>query len=446
MFFSYPVGDADLGWHLKYGEIFLQTGQIVKDNVFSWTLPDYKWANHSWGFDIIAATLFSGSHFWLLSLSAGLLISVSLLITLPSISIGSLISLGIFWFFGSELFNTGLRSQLFSFLFTAILWRFLMQKNHLRLIPIIFFLWANLHGQFIYGLVILALYILPQAIKKDKEVIIVGLSSLLITLINPFGIKLWQTAFTHLNAPELKFIYEWTPWDIASPKMIGLLLYSAFFWWQMFKHKKSLQHILPLAAVTLIALTSRRGIPYFLIISLPYLSTYCDMWLNQRIRLHHRQIIIVTSIMLLLILGLSRMKTRNPFTQSWDTYCHTNVLCSEGAITYMREHHVQGKLWNAYRLGGHLIYRLPEIKPMVDGRMTVWRGENGSSPFLDYTTMVYLLPGSKQLFYSMNPDYVLIQPQYPLAQTLLTAEKWPIRYADDQVILFQNPNTRYPID
>ena len=53
--FFLPPRDTDLGWHLRYGQYFFQTGQILKQNLLTFYLPDYIWPN-SYGFYQILIT------------------------------------------------------------------------------------------------------------------------------------------------------------------------------------------------------------------------------------------------------------------------------------------------------------------------------------------------------------------------------------------------------
>jgi len=262
------------------------------------------------------------------------------------------------------------------------------------------------------------------------------LSCFLVTLINPFGYRLWTTAASHLNAPELKYINEWAPWPLTSPLMLLLIAFTGILWWGVSRTKQPRSIVLPLAAMTLLGLTSRRIIPYYLLVSLPILSQFIDSFIPKGWNKKNIPTILVS---LFLIIAIFTMVRRPIFNQTWDTYCHSNVYCSEKATQFMRDNHITGKIWTAYRLGGYLDYRLPELKNMIDGRMTLWRNPDGSSAFNEYTQIVYAQKGSRELFMSENPDYVLIQPQYPLANVLKNGEQWPIIYSDEQVLLFKNP-------
>src|SRR5687768_4010753 len=44
--------DQDLGRHIILGEIILQTGDVPKTNLFSYTHPDFPFVNHHWLFEV----------------------------------------------------------------------------------------------------------------------------------------------------------------------------------------------------------------------------------------------------------------------------------------------------------------------------------------------------------------------------------------------------------
>jgi len=67
----YFPSDPDLGWHLKYGEYFFQHGSILRDNTFSTLMPQFHWANVSWGTDVLTyAAFMSGGFLSSISFSA----------------------------------------------------------------------------------------------------------------------------------------------------------------------------------------------------------------------------------------------------------------------------------------------------------------------------------------------------------------------------------------
>ena len=49
--FFVPQFDPDFGWHLRCGEL-LANGNPCVNNIFTYYLADYKWANPTFGFDL----------------------------------------------------------------------------------------------------------------------------------------------------------------------------------------------------------------------------------------------------------------------------------------------------------------------------------------------------------------------------------------------------------
>ncbi|HCJ67455.1 MAG TPA: hypothetical protein DHV62_09105, partial [Elusimicrobia bacterium] len=84
-------------------------------------------------------------------------------------------------------------------------YRLSKQVKKLYLLPLLMLFWANLHGTFFLGLVILGAYILGELLQRSyfrsssdnipislKPLLLTFTTCLLITLINPYGYKFHQ--------------------------------------------------------------------------------------------------------------------------------------------------------------------------------------------------------------------------------------------------------------
>ncbi len=63
------------------------------------------------------------------------------------------------------------------------------------------------------------------------------------------------------------------------------------------------------------------------------------------------------------------------------------------AVQYLVTHHPKGEVFSTYDWGGYLIWKLPEKKVFIDGRMPSWRWEGNISgesnyAFVDYRNFV----------------------------------------------------------
>ena len=73
----YRPSDADLGWHLKYGEYAVKNLSLLRENTFSTEMPDFIWPNISWGIDVINYLIFSAGGFLALTIAGALVITTT---------------------------------------------------------------------------------------------------------------------------------------------------------------------------------------------------------------------------------------------------------------------------------------------------------------------------------------------------------------------------------
>ena len=236
LFLLYLPTDSDLGWHLKYGEYFLQNKQILRQDIFSHTFEGYRWINHSWLFDILAYSTFSKLKFLGLSILAALTVFAALKIILKNIKASPLeilFSAAVFIFFAKNSLEVGLRSQFLSWLGLSVL-LFLLNKykkgqtKALRFLPLLFLFWANLHGTFLLGLAVLGIFWLVETVRRFRpDFSLACLISAAATLLNPFGFRIYKEAFKHFGSPLLQTVYEWKPVDLTTSRGMIFVIFTA---------------------------------------------------------------------------------------------------------------------------------------------------------------------------------------------------------------------------
>ena len=131
---------------------------------------------------------------------------------------------------------TTIRPEMFS-LFALSLLAWLLARDREKLagqrrwelwiaLPVLFAVWANLHGSFVCGLALLACYALGRAMEvawqtRSLHDVLADTSlrrwicltelAAAATLLNPYGIDLWIEAATFSFNPNLRDITEWNP-------------------------------------------------------------------------------------------------------------------------------------------------------------------------------------------------------------------------------------------
>jgi len=164
--FSENTADPDLWAHVLFGQQFLQSGELMKTDPFSWTANGHEWINH----EVVAEAALGLAHRWLGGTGLLLLkMAVGLLTFGLALSIAtrrmSPETRAVAWAFGAlavvEIsFGFAARPQIFSALALAIqLW--ITQQIHRGrwgwslALPPLFALWINTHGGVLAGIVLL---------------------------------------------------------------------------------------------------------------------------------------------------------------------------------------------------------------------------------------------------------------------------------------------------
>lgn len=469
-----PPIDLDLGWHLRYGEYFFQTGHVQRENAYSFVWPDYKWVEASWGFDLIAYQLFVRFGFIGISLAgAAITTLIFWCITSPlkRLSFFSLLFLAaMFLSHTKPLYMGAFRAQTLSSLFFAIvliLWqRFSDPRNKLNtpwitgVLPILFLLWANLHGGFALGLLLLSLMwfttgilLIAKRVKhfsfelmSVKQWRVLGIAlflSWLTPLVNPWGMRLYEETFRHSMNRNLTVIVEWMPlysWPIETTVATLVVLFVLAI---SVVRKKVWQipYIVAFLMTTYLGFSAIRfminfGImaTYFLAENIPHLQPF----LKHNIWRKGAPAVLVLFILSDLVVFQRYFTPVAPGTlpTSWKQLCDLTRNCSEEVTAAMRADLPGGPGYHPYNYGGYLIWRAPEVKTFVDGRMAAWEDHGKTPPVLDGDWII--LQKNPIAFRKFESTYhfrwmIVPTPAYisNYLDDLVVSGSWERRYRDE---------------
>jgi len=220
------VGDNDLWWHLKYGEYMLENKTLKPDHtIYSWTNTDKDWIYVTWLPDILFYLMYKFGGIPLLVIFrytciaaiAGLYIHYSVKSSDKGMSAFSLL---IILLIMSKITGASnyLKPELLSVLLFSIalyIYFYGKEKNEktFYFYPLIFLIWVNTHGVFIFGMLLLAVLlageVMSQALHlKDamtwKSLRAFGISVTLAyvaTLINPYWFDYYLYLIKSLSSP-----------------------------------------------------------------------------------------------------------------------------------------------------------------------------------------------------------------------------------------------------
>jgi hypothetical protein len=218
-----PLAMTDLAYHLRAGDIMLDTHAILRTDVFSAPAYGRPWLNQQWLAQIIMTTAFRlGGWFALVALRALLIALVLTFVFLACRAAGAVTRRAAFLTLASGLLLTGafkLRPQLLGIVcFAATAWlvaRRSTRPESVWIVVPITILWANLHGSFVLAPLLLGLAWVEDRWDRgrgSRTLLLVMLGSLLATLVNPYGYRVWSYAVGLATNPVIrKAITEWQP-------------------------------------------------------------------------------------------------------------------------------------------------------------------------------------------------------------------------------------------
>ena len=406
---------ADLGRHLKNGEIVLRQGldsQVLTTSYYSYTHPDFPAINHHWLFGVMAYGLWRMGGFTLLSVVNGLAIACGVVIMVYATRFSQKkwgVLVAVILCFPLLVSRFEVRPETLSFLWAAIYWLILTrwQKGAspwwlVTLIPLQI-IWTNSHIFFPLGLAIMAgfgvglsvdcLIQRDRAKLKSLQILaITGLTSLIASLFNPFGWKLVVAPLTLFTNYNYLVVENQSPFFLIKQAIatnlqyyvlgfVGLCALSLLLlWWK----RRNIGQLLPLTLIMVLMIVGglkiMRVYPYLGLFALPVLATSVNFLIFEfaNITKYFKKRYIdfiwpVFSLVFLAILFLiikSGLFLPNPQLIGWGL-----MKNSQTAGRFFNSLSLKGHVFNNYDIGGYLIHQLPDQSVFIDNRPAEYPGE-----------------------------------------------------------------------
>lgn len=416
--------DPDFGWHLQMGNLITRQG-VPEVDPFSYAMPSYPFVDHEWLTHVLVAKFFPAIGMGGLSLIFTFITGLTLLVGVTNpisrqlkletsfLSLPLLLSIGILFSY------FGVRPQVLSWFFFATLFRILLDKKtweKLRVVvPILFLGWANMHGSFAAGIVVLAIFITLRSLRErklDLKDLIVTFASLLVTFINPYKGRIWWEAWMQFSDSSLRWrIMEWRPALFTFNIPLAIFLSLVIFFAYKYRQKFYLEEKILLIIFFVMGISTTRHIPLFVTLALP-LTIGCIYYLKEetkkilygkeRFSLSLRVSLVGASILVILQGFLSLESSKN---------LEEGRFYPKAAIELLKDKEGAGEIFSEYGWGGYLIWKLPEKRVFIDGRMPSWRWEGRDGEEKNaFETYIKVLEGEKnykEVFEKYSVDTVL---------------------------------------
>jgi len=453
-----PVEDLDVWWLLRTGQYMVETRSFPTTDPFSATAQGAEWLNHAWGFELLLYGVYR------LAGTTGLIITPALFAVgtfallyrllrweglgrgwaLALIALGAMATRG-FW---------SPRPQLVTYLFLTLFWGLLREDRpgrpaRLAWLPLLTFVWVNLHGGFIIGPALIGLTLAAELFERafrTQETVPDGrrLGRLTVTLagcglaalVNPFHYHALLFPFQVMGDRLARaFITEWASPPFQHPQVMlleGLLLLTLvlLLWTPRPARWRDLAALVVFVHLTLLAI---RNVPLLVIVLLPLLGrVLADTaprwtpaliaardWVRRRLAIAVAAAVAVP-VVAWWSLPLGALGEFVPGLGVAPTF-------PSGAVEFLKRERPPGPLFNDYGWGGYLIWHLyPDYRVSIDGRVAVY----GPRLLAEHVEIHNLHPRWRQTLDRLGFGLVFIRARSPLATVLRAAPDWEVLYED----------------
>lgn len=392
--------NGDIWWHLRTGLWILQHHAVPRSGLFS-QYSSRPWVDSSWAFDTLVA---AGYKLLGLKVFPVLLIFFKLLMAaLTFLLAGG--RRGNFW---CAILLSAIAQYvivdllplpiLFSILFFGVALLLLLASRRsgdmrpLYYLPPLFFLWANLHGQFLSGLLLLVLYLVGVVIERLlhsycvtsfsvcaqplASVCAIGAFSAAATLMTPYLFQLFPSAFQAVyNRVLFESFQEMQALSFRRPQdFLLLFLVMAAFLALGRQRSRDLFKLATMCVFIMFAFRIQRDVWCVVFPAIAVIADAVADWHPQTEPLGRRgwkweMPLVATFVLVVFVVAIIRIPS------SKELMSQTSGVFPVRACDFIRANQLPGPLFNTYIWGGFLIWYLPEYPVIIDGRLNLYGNE-----------------------------------------------------------------------
>ena len=388
--------DPDTGWHIASGDLIRELGRMPASDPWSFTAGDYPWVDMSWAYDVLLSFVHSaGGLPGVAVFTVALYALTTALIALSGLkSSGSVIASFVTCLMCGAVLLPGMlaRPQTLTFLLAAafyLILRFGGWRAHYA-VPLLGIAWANIHGGFLAGPMIVGAFFLEALAARDwsrtVHFMIIGVLCTAGALVNPYGWHVFEAAHLAMTSEMRALIVEWSPTEIGFQNPAALVFLLAFLFTGAL-HERSI----PLADKILacfwflMGLMSGRMMHIAAILCAPYLAQAIALRLRQT---NWGEALIArdknyaadfarpaaygafVGVAVALATGSLTPPVQRALAGPAPFVSLPSSTAPEKAFAFLGANYPHLRLFNEYGMGGYLIYRFRgEPRIFFDGRV-----------------------------------------------------------------------------
>jgi len=480
------LGDAGIGWHIRTGQLILQTGAVPRVDPFSATMQEQPWYAWEWLYDIMVGWLerIAGLN-GVVFVSALLIATTFALVFRRMIARGTgvivavvLVLLAVF----ASAIHFLARPHLGSWLLTVACFEILREferdgrATRLLWLPAIMLLWVNVHGGFLVGLALMGFFLIAAilqailggnrdlragGIQRTKALAVVTCGCGVVTLGNPYGYRLHVHIYRYLTD---RFLMDHID-EFLSPnfhgvaqKCFALVILLTITTVAISRRKICLSELLVIAFAVYSGLYAARNIPVasllLVLIIGPRLSAALlsgagegklsagggrllakfagfegRMRSQEYARVGHWLAVAAVLLGAWVCLRAGRLGATEAMNANFDAQ-----RFPVQAVGWLDQQAERGSVFCPDSWGGYVIYRAyPNLKTVVDDRHDLY----GSEYFKNYLKIVRVEPGWDEALAETRAAWLLLPSQSSIATLLRHVPAWRIAYSDETAVVFE---------
>lgn len=444
--FYLPSPEFDFWWHLKVGELIWETKRVFTQDFLSFG-QTARWVHHEWLSDVLFYFAYAaGSFYGLLLLRAAALCAACFLVFkmcaegTQDAAVSIIATLCCAYVLVPWKPGAGLRPQFFTYFFIALTQYFLFYRKKTAWLPFVFFLWANLHGGYVSGFILLFAFCISEWLSNDRNrflssvklFVLCFLAGLLTPnhvyeLVYPFQILLRRDLY--------QYNYEWFPPDIH--KLYALPFYGLVFVFLLccaFRPRRFREgEIFFVFPYLLISLLSLRNMPLFALAVSPYIARRLQTAPETKISSRKSGMILLA--ILLIVTFRTYYVEYVPLHQRTLSPSVMAAQVPVNAVAFIKENKLPGPLFAEPDWGGYAIFKLyPEYKVGVDTRFDTVYDKN----YLVHVIEAFSgAPGWEKVFQETKTNLILMDAiATPLKEEVYASDNYKLIYYDGQSVLF----------
>jgi hypothetical protein len=456
--------DGDPARHLRHGETILATGDVIRIDRFSFTRPGQAFVGFEWGSQVLLAVSHRIGGTTGMVVFTTLLISATLgllarwllrrgcdpLLVAATTLLVAILS-NIHWL---------ARPHVISWLPTLAVLFALEAKRPppLWAVLLLFTVWVNLHGGFLYGMILMGMYLVGHLLEawsrpelrtaelqRARWIGAALLTATAATFINPYGWHLPWHVVEYFRDPVIRNItHEFLSPDFHALDLYPFLLTLLGTLVLLARGPRiAWTHLVPLAGNVAMALMAQRNVVLFALTGVPVLATYLgtdwDRWIGRR-SVARRFAVPARSgvawpyvggaaaMLVLVALSHGRVAGRQVIPDGFDP-----ARMPVAAVAQARAAGLEGRIFHEFVWGGYLLWAWPEQKVFIDGGTDFY----GGALMRSHRAAINLQPGWRDSLSTWRIDLVLASARGAMAAELGRDPTWRVFYQDSTAVVLQ---------